>query len=75
MKSLICDVIPDCDVLVGRQNRTINPQELIFPSKLSQSSLMGYIYIADEKGKRFIPIVGRIDGGIHQTRLLLAKIT
>ena len=44
MKSLICDVIPDCHVLGGRQNRTSFPQEQIFPSKLNESSVMCDIF-------------------------------
>ena len=35
-------------------------QERIFPSNLNESSLMSYLYIADEKGERFNPVAGVI---------------
>ena len=40
IKSLICDVFPDSHLIGGRQNRTINPQELISPLKWSDFSVM-----------------------------------
>ena len=60
MKWFICDVIPDSHIIGRRRNRTSNPQELIFPSKWSESSVMWSLYIADEKGERFILLAGRI---------------
>ena len=44
MKSLICDVIPDCHVVGGKQNRTSLQQERIFPLKLNESSVMCDIF-------------------------------
>ena len=60
MKWFICDVIPDCHLIGRRWNWTINPWELIYRWKWSDSSVMWYLYIADEKGERFIPLAGRI---------------
>ena len=38
------DVIPDFLLIGGRRNRTMKPQERIFPSKWSESSVMGDIF-------------------------------
>ena len=56
IKWLICDVITDSHLIVGTRNRTSNPQERIFPSKWSESSVIWYLCIADEKGERFNPV-------------------
>ena len=60
MKSLICDVISDYHLIGERRNRTISPQERIFPSKSIEFSVMWYVYNADEKGERFNPVAGTI---------------
>ena len=60
MKWLICHVIPDSHLIAGKHKKTSVPQERIFPSKWSQSSVMLYLYIADQKGERFILVTGRI---------------
>ena len=60
IKWFICDVIPDYHVIGGRRNRTSNPRERIFPSIWSESSVIWYIYIIDEKGKRFGLVARRI---------------
>ena len=44
MKSLICDVIPDCHMIGGTQNRNSLQQERIFPSKGNESSVMCDIF-------------------------------
>ena len=40
IKWLICDMIWDCNLIAGRWNSTINPQEQIFPSKWTESSVI-----------------------------------
>ena len=60
IKSFICDVIPDSHPIGGRRNRTINTREVILTSKWSDSSVMWYLYIADEKGERFNAVAWRI---------------
>ena len=70
---LICDVIPDYHLIVGRQNRTSNPQEQIFPSKWSEPSVMWYIYTSD--GKHFVSFSKdrEIFWGNYQMEQLLTK--
>ena len=58
MNWLICDVIADYHLIRGKGNRTNNPQERIFRSKWSNSSVMWYLYIAHEKGEKFNPVAG-----------------
>ena len=60
IKWFICDVITDSHLIAGRWNRTINPRKLIYRWKWSDSSVMWYIYIADEKGEKFNLVPGRI---------------
>ena len=77
MKWFICDVIPDYHYIKGKQNRINNPQERIVPSKWSDSSVMWYLCIADEKGERFGVFAGVIQystKALTKWQLLLAKI-
>ena len=39
---------------------TINPRERIFSWKIIESSVMSYVYFADEKGEKFNPVAGWI---------------
>ena len=76
MKWFICAVITDSHLIAWRWNRTSNPQERIFPSKWSHSSVMWDLYIADGKGERFIVFAGRITyftDVFHKAQLLPAK--
>ena len=78
IKWFISDVIPDSHLIRGKGNRTNNSQEWIFPSKLSESCVMSYIYIADNKGERFCLVAGVIQyftGAFTKARLLLAKLS
>ena len=77
MKWFISDVIPDSHYIKGKQKRTNNPQERIVPSKWSDSSVMWYIYIADEKGERFgvfAWVIQYLTKALTKSGLLLAKI-
>ena len=76
MKSLICDVVTDSHLIGGTSNRTINPQERIFPWKWSDSSVMLYLYIADKKGERFNHVAGMITylTEVLTKRVVLAKM-
>ena len=58
IKLFICDVIPDYHLITGRWNMNINPQERMFPPKWSESSVMSYVYITDDKGETFNPVGG-----------------
>ena len=60
MKWFICDVIADYHLIAQKRNMIINPRELIFPSKWSESCVMWYLYIADEKSETFNPVAGVI---------------
>ena len=60
IKCFICDVITNCLLIGWRRNRTMNPRELIFPWQWSDSSVMLYLYIADDKGETFNPVAGVI---------------
>ena len=77
IKWIICDVIPDSHLIRGKQNRTNNPQERIFSSKWIHSSVMWYLYIADEKGERFclVPrVIQYLTDSFTKARLVLAII-
>ena len=76
IKLLICDVIPDYHLIGERRNRTISPQERIFPSKLIECSVIWYLYITDEKGERYNPaawvIIYRC---INEAELMIIKLS
>ena len=76
MKSLICYVVTYYHLIGRTSNRTINPQEQIFPWKWSDSSVMLYLYIAHKKGERFNHVAGMITYfmEVFTKRLLLAKM-
>ena len=77
IKWFIFDVIPHFHLITRKRNRIIKPQELILPSKLSEFSVMWYVYIADEKVETFNPVAGTIPyltEALTKARLLLAKM-
>ena len=78
MKWLICDVIPDSHLIGGRWNRTSNPRERIFPSKLrTVATHRNWFWWKKEEilsSCKNASIIYVFDKGIHQTQILLAKM-